>query len=103
MARKFEYSFLEKEDYDSLTRARWSFSNAMVGACRPAFDDCESNHEVEDKLRKAGVIHKKTKTDTESCQLWVYFSGYPAACNFIDRLNAYLREKEKKMKEARAF
>jgi len=96
---QFEYHDIEAPDFDK----RWSFSWAMIGACRPLFDDCFGNCEVEDKLRKAKVIRKNNSTDSESCQLWVYFSKRESAEKFIDRLNNYLRIKSCKLAEARSY
>lgn len=99
-APQFEYSDLgEPQDYDR----RWSFSGAMVSRCRPLFDDCDSNYEVEAKLRAAKVIRKNNPTDTESCALWVYFSKREGAEKFIDRLNEYLRAKVCRLAEARRY
>jgi len=97
MAKQFELEY-EKDGSGS-----WTFDCAMISTCRPAFDYCHSNYDVEDKLRKAGVIRKNTRTDSESCALVVCFSSEKAYGNFIGRLNKYLREKERKLKEAREF
>lgn len=80
------------------------FEASMVSACQPLFDGCGSNHEVEDKLKAAGVITKEgMQTDTESCALVVNFSTVEVIEPFISRLNAYLIEKAKKIAEAAAF
>jgi hypothetical protein len=80
------------------------FEAAMVSTCEPLFDDCDSNYEVEDKLEAAEVITKKgMATDSESCALVVNFKSEAAVEGFIDRLNAYLVEKAKKLAEAKAF
>lgn len=99
-APQFEYSDLG-EPTDCIDV--WSFSSAMVSRCRPLFDDCFDNHEVEAKLRASKVIRKNNRTDTESCALWVYFSKREGAEKFIDRLNEYLRVKVCKLAEARRY
>jgi len=66
------------------------FECAMISACSPVFADCEDNHDVEKRLRKAGVITCKNRTDTEMCALVVNFSTREAGENFIARLNNYL-------------
>lgn len=81
----------------------WWFEAAMVSTCKPLFDDCESNYDVEAKLRKAHVIRKDNQTDTESCALVVNFSSKKAGAAFVDRLNKYLEAKQAKLKEAVSF
>jgi hypothetical protein len=71
----------------------WYFDCAMVSTCEPVFDHCDSNYEVEDELRKAKVLRKNNRTDTEMCSLVVLFSSESAGNNFIDRLNKYLDDK----------
>lgn len=73
------------------------FTSAMIGACEPLFDGCRSNYEVENKLKEAGVI--KTSTDSESCQMFVYFSTRSVGENFIDRLNEYLQDRAEEYNE----
>ena len=96
--KQFSYENISKErsEFDG----KFWFTADMVGSCRPVFDKCEHNHDVEDVLRKAGVIRKNTVTDTESCQLWVYFSTRKAGAAFIDRLNKFLVKAQKKIKTA---
>jgi hypothetical protein len=81
----------------SLNRAEWSrstpywFEAAMLSTCgEEAFPGCYDNYEVEDALRKAGVIRKNNQTDTESCALVINFSSKSAGLAFIERLNKYL-------------
>ena len=68
------------------------YEAAMVSTFRGVFDDCQDNHDVEDKLRKAGVIKAKNQTDTESCALVVNFSSMKSAEKFEERLEAYIIE-----------
>jgi hypothetical protein len=69
------------------------FEAAMCSTCRPAFDLCEDNYEVEDVLRKEGVLLPANKTDTESSALVVLFSSKKSGEAFLDRLNTYLAKK----------
>ncbi len=69
------------------------FDCAMITACKPVFDRCSDNYEVEDVLRKAKVILPQNQTDTESCALVLNFSSRKAGEAFIDRLNRYLEQK----------
>jgi len=77
----------------------WSFCSAMVGLCRPIFDECFGNCEVEDVLRKAKVIRANNKTDSETCQMWVYFSKKESGEKFIERLNKYIDQRARKIRE----
>ena len=99
--RQFDEYDLNYADY--MVNPKWVFSNAMVGACEPLFDSCDGNYDVEDKLKKAGVIHAKTVTDSEYCSLYVYFSKKQSALKFIEHLNRYLVEKAKKLSAAEAY
>jgi hypothetical protein len=65
----------------------------MVSACEPLLDGCDSNHAVEDLLRKEGVLTKGCAGDSESCQMFIYFKNKPNGNRFIDRLNRWLRER----------
>jgi hypothetical protein len=78
-----------ESDVKKLESGLYWFECAMVSVCRPAFDDCGSNYEVEKKLRDAKVIGFKNHTDTEFSALVVNFRTEEAGRNFINRLNAY--------------
>jgi hypothetical protein len=90
---QFSYDDVRYEEF----RDGYMFTAAMISACDPLFDSCYSNYEVEDKLQEAGVI--KTDTDSESCQMFIYFSTRSVGENFIDRLNEYLRNRAEKYNE----
>lgn len=66
------------------------FEASMISTCKPVFKDCSSNYDVESALRKAKVIRKNNRTDTESSALVVLFASRKAGEAFIDRLNNYL-------------
>jgi hypothetical protein len=89
----FDYNDVRKMDSDWTDKPYWWFDCAMVSTCEPVFNHCDSNHEVESELRKAKVLRKNNRTDTEMCSLVVLFSSEKAGNNFIDRLNAYLESK----------
>lgn len=74
----------------------WFFDCGMISTCKPVFDKCDSNHDVEKVLRKAGVIRKNNRTDTESSALVVLFSSASAGEGFIKRLNTYLLDQAQK-------
>jgi hypothetical protein len=97
MATK-QFNYLESWDYDG--KKAWTFDCSMICTCEPLFDDCDSNYEVEEKLRKAKVLTGRSDTDTESCALVVRFSSQKSADAFIDRLNKYLVKKAEKLVEA---
>lgn len=95
--------FREDESYEYDRKTYWLIDCSMVSACEPLLDDCESNYEVEKKLRAAKVILAQNNTDTESCALVVRFSSLASANKFIERLNTYLVEKARRLLAARAF
>ena len=68
------------------------YEAAMISTFPGVFDDCESNYEVEERLRKAGVIKPQNQTDTESCALVVNFSSIKSAEKFEERLEQYIQE-----------
>lgn len=72
----------------------YSFFDDLIESCAPVFDDCPTNYEVEDKLRKAKVIHDRNNTDSESGGFGICFSSRKSGEKFIDRLNKYLQEHE---------
>lgn len=72
-------------------RAYWYFNGSMIGWCQPLFNHLDCNWEVERELRRAKVIHPRTRTDTESCEMHVSFSSENAARNFVARFNAYMQ------------
>ena len=71
----------------------WWFECAMVSACSPLFDGCDSNYEVEQELQTAGVIEESDDADSEYCALVVNFTEFHKAENFLARLNQYLEQK----------
>ena len=68
------------------------YEGSMISTFPGVFDDCDSNYEVEDKLRAAGVIKPQNKTDSESCALVVNFSSVKSADKFEERLERYIQE-----------
>ena len=79
------------------------FTAAMISTCEPVFDDLDSNYDVEDRLKAAGVIDDTCVADSESCQLWVTFDSREAGVAFIQRLNTYLSLRAQKFAAAKAF
>lgn len=92
-APQFSYDDVRRDDI----RDCYMFTAAMISACDPLFDGCHSNYGVEDKLQEARVI--RTDTDSESCQMFVFFSTRKTGENFIDRLNEYLEERAENFNE----
>ena len=74
------------------------FTCAMISTCSPLFDHLDSNYDVEDLLIKEKVV-RGGSTDSESCQMFIYFSTRNAGEAFINRLNLYLQKLAKKYKE----
>jgi len=75
----------------------WSFSCAMIGRCRPIFDDCGSNYDVARRLKDAGVITDEMEEDSEMCTFCVYFKSEELANIFIQNLNDYLQQWERQV------
>lgn len=80
----------EKVSIQSIDPSYFYFDCGMVHTCKPTFDRCDTNYDVEAVLRKAGVIRKNNRTDTESCSLVVLFSTRKAGEAFLARLNKFL-------------
>jgi hypothetical protein len=83
--------------------AQWTFTASMVSTCEPVLDDCDDNHAVADRLKRASVIDSDCEEDSEMCQLFVYFKSQSAAEGFLSRLNAYLLEKARRIHAAANF
>ena len=81
-------------DIRSFESGHFWFECGMISTCCPLFDHCDSNHDVEDELRKNKVLRKNNSTDTESSALVVLFTSKKAGIKFVERLNAYLTKKE---------
>jgi hypothetical protein len=94
-----EFDLSEPTDYCK----DWTFHGAMISTCSPVLDDLDDNHDFEARLRRAKVLRKNNRTDTESCEFWAYFSSQKAGMAFVERLNEYLRQRVCKMAAARAF
>jgi hypothetical protein len=94
--------------YDSVFKMGYSgdypycFTCAMVSTCEPLFDGCGDNYEVEDLLKKNGVINRGCHCDSEGCQLFVNFKRKDTAHRFIDRLNKYLAKRAEQLGELKA-
>ena len=54
------------------------------------FDNCESNYDVVDRLKKFNVLTKTAVDDTEYCQFFAYFKTKSAADSFVVRLKNYV-------------
>lgn len=87
----------------TLRDAPWStkypywFSAAMISSCKPLFNKCEDNYEVEALLKKAGVLNADCYTDTESCEMVVLFKQRKHGTAFLSRLNKYLDDRRQMM------
>ena len=67
------------------------------------FDEDDCNHDIEDKLRKAQVIKKYNKTDTEYSMFHIYSSKKSSIVKFIERANAYFLKKAELMIDAKNY
>jgi len=65
------------------------------------FDEEDSNHEIEEKLRTAKVINKKQSTDSEYSCFEIHSKTKKPLQDFIQRINTYLVEKAKVMIHAK--
>lgn len=66
------------------------YEAAMITTFPGVFDDCDSNYDVEEVLREAGVLLPHNQTDTESCALVVYFNNAVDGREFSKRLHDYI-------------
>ena len=94
-----EYTFekdIDDYDYNCPGRPKfWSFYDNMIASCPEVFSSCQSNHDVEQELKVAGVIVLPNRPDSECDGLGIYFDTEIDAKAFISRLNQYLQEKQK--------
>ena len=86
----FDYSWIQKPSSEGL--GPW-FECAMIGKCRPLFDDFDSNYEVEELLVRYGLVEEHM-CDSESSALVINFDTVHEGRTFVDRLNAFLNELE---------
>lgn len=61
------------------------------------------NNELAYRLDELGAFTSGTFPDSESCCFYIYFVNLPAARAFIKKLNAYISQKARLIREARAF
>jgi hypothetical protein len=54
------------------------------------FENCESNYDVVERLKKFNVLTKTAEEDSEYCQFFAYFKSKKTAEAFIDRLTKYV-------------
>lgn len=80
-------------DIHKLEAGKFWFECSMISTCKPVFDKCGDNYDVEKILRRAHVLLPSNRTDTESCALVVNFSSRASGEGFINRLNNYLASK----------
>lgn len=85
-------------------RISWWFECSLSFVFRQrGIMDVEDNYEVEERLRRAGVIKHNNLTATETCAMVVCFSSRVAARNFIGRLNEYIQTKVALVRAAEEF
>jgi hypothetical protein len=72
---------------------KWTVTANLCGL--ETFENCESNYDVVDRLKKEKVLLPKTIEDSEYCQFFAYFSTKKAAENFIKRLGDYVEKRKK--------
>jgi len=58
------------------------------------FQNCESNYDVVDRLKKFNVLTKTATEDSEYCQFFAYFKTKTAAESFIKRLAQYVEKRK---------
>jgi len=83
-------------DYDA-DEESYRFSANFLSEQKGLFPYDYDNNEVKDRLEKAGVFTAKDKADSEAGEVWVRFDDYDDAKEFLDRLNAYLRNRHTAM------
>ena len=72
---------------------KWTVTANLCGL--ETFENCQSNYDVVDRLKKEKVLLPKTSEDSEYCQFFAYFSTKKAAENFIKRLGDYVEKRKK--------
>ena len=61
------------------------------------------NNVLADKLTLFGAIGRGDKLDCESCCFYIYFKSKGAGLTFIKKLNDYLSQKARLIRQAAAF
>jgi len=61
------------------------------------------NHILADRLERFGAVGKDDRLDCEACCFYIYFRTKNSGLEFVEKLNEYLSQKAKLMREAEAF
>jgi len=61
------------------------------------------NHQLADRLTEHKAVTGAVLLDCETCCFYAYFTNLPAARAFIKKLNAYISQKARLIREAHAF
>lgn len=85
-----QFSYDDIQQMDAGEGDQFWFEAGMISSCKPLFDTCADNYEVEDKLIAGGVV-TGLETDIEGSAFVANFATKKEAEGFIDRLNAYLQ------------
>lgn len=80
----------------------FSFIVDVPGDNPDVLDDYD-NHVLADKLALFGAIGEDDKLDCESCCFYIYFKSKSAGMSFIKKLNDYLSQKARLIRQAAAF
>ncbi len=78
-----------KYDWDN----KWTVTADLRGL--ETFENCESNYDIVDRLKKEKVLKENTQEDSEYCQFFAYFSTKTSAQNFVKRLGEYVQKRKK--------
>jgi hypothetical protein len=72
---------------------KWTVTADLRGL--ETFNNYESNYDIVDKLKEAGVLSPRTDEDSEFCQFFAYFSSKKSAEGFISKLGNYVKKRKK--------
>jgi len=61
------------------------------------------NHVLADRLTRFGALGEDDRLDCESCCFYAFFAHKVDGLAFIERLNSYLSQKSRLLREAEAF
>lgn len=78
--------------YKDVQDEHWAVTADLTGL--ETFENCESNYDVVERLKKNGVLTKEMEEDSEYSQFFAYFKTQELAEHFIYLLNKYVENRK---------
>ena len=101
--KTYDHTDLQKSEYVNDTY-NYQFIADVVGDNADLLDDTiADNNQLFHKLKELGAVGTKDCADPEACCFYIYFVTKKDGIAFLKKLSAYLTQKLKLLKEAKAF